>query len=309
MNPLDNVHANLSTAMPAMPAGRALGEGLFRAATEVSSFFQSAIGQVGASIDGLTRPAAYGARFSPADATHAAPLVRHPRKLLDYGIPHPNVRFADDAKAQWTFFDVTGIGLPNGLATSREENEVAKANRPDPETYLEAAYMEEHLAQFDEGAVSFITPWAFEKFTVDGNNADYHGRAEGLFVLPAKWASEVISSGFSDPAIASAQAGQEKNRLLVQFIEQKMGIPVGCWSNNSNKLLAVFIENPRELNLRFTTGREAGANIEWRPGGYTLGGVPEAMVDKVSLDQGFVIPFYGFAEVKMDRRAALQEAA
>ncbi len=63
------------------------------------------------------------------------------------------------------------------------------------------------------------------------------------------------------------------------------------------------------VNLSAAVQTATVGRSEWRPGGYTLGGVPEAMVDKVNLNQGFVIPFYGFAEVMMDRRAGLLEAA
>jgi hypothetical protein len=173
--------------------------------------------------------------------------------------------------------------------------------RPDPSTYLDPGYMHSHLAMFDEGAISFITPWAFEKFTVDGNQSQYHGRAEGLFVLPAKWAKEVIGQGLSDASITNLPAGPEQSRKLVEFVERRMGIPVGCWSAKSTKLLAVFIDKPRDLNLRFVTGREEGANAEWRPGGYTLGGVPEAMIDKAGLEDGLAIPFNALFEVLTDR--------
>lgn len=315
MNPLGRASVNALAQFDPAPVGRALGDGLFRAADEVSSFFHSAIGQMGTAISRLAGPAEHAAQFTASTAIDAEPQ-QHPGELLHFGKPHPLVRFADRARAQETFAEVTRIGMPKGMATSWAENKAAKASRPDPETYLDSAYMREHLAQFDEGAVSFITPWAFEKYTVDLNSASYHGRAEGLFVLPARWAKEVITAGLADPGIASAiEAAKEpandhslRYARLVEFVERKMGIPAGCWSKESSKLLAVFIERPRELNLRFTTGREEGANAEWRPGGYTLGGVPEAMVDKVDLDKGEVIPFYGFAELMMDRSPTAQGA-
>ena len=62
-------------------------------------------------------------------------------------------------------------------------------------------------------------------------------------------------------------------------------------------LFAVFIEYPKKLNLRFAAGIEQGANIEWRPGGYTLGGVPEAFVDKVGAHDGLPIPVEGLEHV------------
>jgi len=308
VNPTSGVRTQTMTDVGVASAAQDVKIAAFRAASDVSSFFQSAIEQIGSKISALSEPVTHVSQFvPPAATTNAAPLVQaqqaqNPVNVRDYGKPHPNVRFAAGVNAQDKFYEVTDIGLPYGTATTWEQHNQAKVARPDPTSYLDPTYIEQHLSLFDQGAVSFITPPGLEKFTVGFNQSVFHGRQEGLFVLPATWAKEMIAEARSDPAVAAKKQGTaEWRHELLKVVEQKMGIPAGCWSNQSTKLLAVFIENPRDLNLRLVNGREQGANVEWRPGGYTMGGVPEAMVDKVPLDQGMGIPFQALEEVLDDR--------
>lgn len=308
MDPISGVRTQNIADVGVASASHDVKQAVFRAASDVSSFFQSAIQQIGSQISSLSEPAAKVSQFAPpAATTNAAPLVQaqqaqNPVSIKDYGKPHSNVRFAAGLNAQEKFNQVTDIGLPQGTATTWEQHNQAKVARPDPATYLDPTYIEQHLSLFDQGAVSFITPPGLERFTVGFNNSVFHGRTEGLFVLPATWAKEMISEARSDPSVAAEKQGTpEWRHELLKVVEQKMGIPTGCWSNGNTKLLAVFIENPRDLNLRLVNGREQGANVEWRPGGYTLGGVPEAMVDKVPLDQGIGVPFQALEEVLEDR--------
>lgn len=284
-----------------------LGKQLFQAATQVSLFFESVASRLNLPAAGmLDQPAGQTQVATPAAAQ--TPLAQTQVALQGgaraYGAPHPNVRFAAGTNAHDTFFMVTDIALPQGLHTDWNDYVAAKANRPDPSTYLEPAYIAEHLAQFHDGAVTFLTTGQFDRFTVDGNKSAYHGRPEGLFVMPAKCAMQIIEQAQTHESVRNVANGEdqaaEKNKAMLRVVEEKMGIPTGLWSNGQ-KLLAVFIENPRELNLRMVTGREGGANIEWRPGGYTTGGTPEAMVDKAGLHQAFAIPFAALPEFITDR--------
>jgi hypothetical protein len=313
MNPIGGVRVPTIAETGAASSTQDIQKAVFRAASDVSSFFHSAIDQIGSQIGALSAHVSNISQFAEPTATaKAAPLVQtqqanNPVTVRDYGKPHPNVRFAAGVNAQEKFNEITDIGLPAGTATTWQQHDQAKVARPDPTTYLDTDYIEQHLSLFDQGAVSFITPPALEKFTVGFNNSIFHGRSEGLFVLPATWAKEMIAEARSDPAVAGQRQGtQEWRHELLKVVEQKMGIPAGCWSNGNTKLLAVFIENPRDLNLRLVNGREQGANIEWRPGGYTLGGVPEAMVDKVPLDQGMGVPFQALEEVLDNRLFSME---
>ena len=60
-------------------------------------------------------------------------------------------------------------------------------------------------------------------------------------------------------------------------LEDALGLDPGFLSNG-NTVAAVI--DPADLdNLRIPSGNEGGANDQWIPGGFTSGGVPEAVVD------------------------------
>lgn len=46
-------------------------------------------------------------------------------------------------------------------------------------------------------------------------------------------------------------------------------------------LVRIDVEDIADLNLRIPNGNEYGANSHWIPGGYTDGGVPEAVSDLI----------------------------
>ncbi len=50
----------------------------------------------------------------------------------------------------------------------------------------------------------------------------------------------------------------------------------------------VRIDVPNSTGLRMPSGNEAGANAQWIPGGYTSGGVMEAVIDSPSPGQYMV---------------------
>jgi filamentous hemagglutinin len=60
-------------------------------------------------------------------------------------------------------------------------------------------------------------------------------------------------------------------------MEQKLGLDAG--SLTSGKTVALDIKPQDIKNLRMPSGNELGANSQWIPGGYTSGGVPEAVMD------------------------------
>ena len=40
----------------------------------------------------------------------------------------------------------------------------------------------------------------------------------------------------------------------------------------------MYVNNPKKYNISLPSGNEMGANNNWIPGGYTSGGIPEAVV-------------------------------
>ena len=312
MNPASGMRIQPSDlAGPASFAG-GVRQGVFRAASEVSTFFQSIASQVEGRIGGMNTPVATSANFRPpVAAANLSPLVhaqqaQNPPDPRDYGPMHPSIRFAEGIDPKLKYQEVIDIGLPNGKNTTWDESKTAKLNRPNPAEYLDPNYMQEHLSLFDEGAVTFITTGSFDRFTMGFNKGVFHGRTEGLFVLPASTARQMIEEAKSDPSVPASPHVQPHDTTaapdiaLLSIIEQGMGMPKDSWAGNNNfKLHAVFIpkENLNSLKLRMVTGAEDGANNDWRPGGYTSGGIPEAFIDAIPLEQCRLIPYQGLEEV------------
>ncbi len=123
-----------------------------------------------------------------------------------------------------------------------------KGQRPDPSTYLSQDYIKAHLLEF-EGGVTKVMPQA-PTGTV--------GPMGGGFVMSKTRADELIKL-----------AGGDRAKL-----EELLGFDKGYLGKDP---VRVDIESPS--GLRMPTGNELGANTHWEPGGYTSGGIKEAVVD------------------------------
>ncbi len=312
MNPASGVRIQPAEFAGATSFAGNIREGVFKAAGEVSNFFQSIASQIEGRVGGMNTPVATAANFRPSGAAaNPSPLVQaqqaqNPADPRDYGPIHPNVRFAVGVDPKSKYQEVIDIGLPNGKNTTWEESKAAKSGRPHPSEFLDQNYIQEHLSLFDEGAVTFITTGSFDLYTMGYNQGVFHGRKEGLFVLPASTARQMIEEAKFQPSVPASPHVQSHDTTaapviaLLRVIEQRMGMQPNAWSGNNNfKLHAVFIpkENLNSLNLRMLTGREEGANNDWRPGGYTLGGIPEAFIDAIPMEQCRLIPYQGLDEV------------
>ncbi|MEM5435512.1 RHS repeat-associated core domain-containing protein [Paraburkholderia diazotrophica] len=147
---------------------------------------------------------------------------------------------------------------PLGLAACFD----AKANRwrdSDTGRFVKTADgIDAHLAQFRDGA-SYITPTK----ALDTYGRDPIGRPDGQFVMPSSYLDDLMLSTRGD----------------VAKLEDALGIPSGSWQGNP--LSRIDIQDPSSVGLRMATGSESGANSLWLPGGYTSGGVPEAVVNQI----------------------------
>jgi hypothetical protein len=54
----------------------------------------------------------------------------------------------------------------------------------------------------------------------------------------------------------------------------------------------VRVDIPEPTGLRMPSGNEPGANEFWLPGGYTSGGLPEAVIDQVPINNAIVSRIY-----------------
>lgn len=60
-------------------------------------------------------------------------------------------------------------------------------------------------------------------------------------------------------------------------IEQRLGLDAGTLSNGDS--LALYIPKQNLTGIKIPSGNESGANHQWIPGGFTSGGITEAVVD------------------------------
>lgn len=125
--------------------------------------------------------------------------------------------------------------------------------RPDPSTYMSQEAINRHLALFDEGAVRFTSRADIENYGTAGSSE--------AFVMPKSEFDRVVS-----------EAGGN-----FRIVEQRLGLDSGYLSNNDT--IAVHISRQDLPDLRPPSGNERGANSLWLPGGFTSGGVPEAVVN------------------------------
>lgn len=94
-------------------------------------------------------------------------------------------------------------------------------------------------------------------------DVDNYGTARNseAFVMPKSEFDRIVSDAGGD----------------LRIIEQRLGLSRGYLS--SGEAMAVHINRQVMPDLRLPSGNERGANSQWTPGGFTSGGVPEAVVD------------------------------
>ena len=125
-----------------------------------------------------------------------------------------------------------------------------KGTRPDPSTYLTKTYIEQHLTQFEGGCARVMPPPTTEIIGPPG----------GTFIMPRLLLDELL-----------ANSGGNLRKL-----EDELGLKPGTLPDD-----CVRIDIPSCPGLRVPSGNEVGANSDWLPGGFTAGGIPEAVVDQV----------------------------
>jgi len=169
------------------------------------------------------------------------------------------VNRVDRLKAWEDLFDFPNLRTNTGAldaVTKHRAGEVV----PLPSTYLDASYISNHLAKFDNGGSYLVPTEVLDQF---GRNLI--GRLDGQFIAPA---------GEIDDLLAAANGN-------ISVIEDALGIPSGAWQGK--QLSRIDISSTSSHNRRLPSGNEAGANENWIPGGVTSGGKSEAVVDQIPI--------------------------
>ena len=185
------------------------------------------------------------------------------------GLKKPQQSFADmmspEDAARYTRWNQL---RENGLDIN-VENDILLTNkglRPDPSTYLSPEYIQAHLAQFDDGVSVIQTEWAFSRYS-ETNGFVGVPDDNTLFVMPKEFCDEVLKKANGNLAIIESELGFPKDYL-----------------KKGGGLVRIDIEDTIGLDVRIPSGNETGANDLWIPGGYTSGGVPEAVTNTIPLD-------------------------
>lgn len=134
-----------------------------------------------------------------------------------------------------------------------------KGARPDPSSYIPDKIIAAHLEKFEDGA-SYLVP----KAALDRWGRDMLGYSDNP--------QFVMTKGGMDYVLASAKGD-------ISVVEAQLGIPAGSWAGK--EMVRIDIPTPGKLNLRLPSGNEAGANIQWIPGGKLPTGHLEAVVDSI----------------------------
>ncbi|MFS0868094.1 hypothetical protein AB3M83_12275 [Microbacterium sp. 179-B 1A2 NHS] len=145
-----------------------------------------------------------------------------------------------------------------------------KGDAPDPSDYLDADYIAQHLARFDDGASRIYFSDTLHQFGPGQ-------RDNTTFVFPTSELQNIL-----DESGGSANEVADRLGLDREWFFDANGDPVP---------VEVRHFDPSELsNLRIPSGNEAGANDKWIPGGYLPTGIPEAVIDVPPSATGFGPP-------------------
>jgi hypothetical protein len=210
-----------------------------RLVLDVGSLFVGA-GEANAVIRGTEAAGALGRVGRAGDV--AADVGRVTGRLDDLGDAGRIARGADDL-------------VPLSRTQIEDISAIAKGQRPDPSRYLPESYIDQHLAQFEDGATRFQLQSKLDKYGP--------GQTDGTsFVIPKQEADRLLAETAGDP----------------RALEEALGLPAGQL-DGADPLMRVDFADPGELGLRMPSGNEAGANDLWIPGGKLPDGSSEAVID------------------------------
>jgi hypothetical protein len=120
----------------------------------------------------------------------------------------------------------------------------------------------------------------------DSHKAEFADGAS-FFVPASKWKilkAKLTKMGYADGLFVTSRA--EADRLVVTgdlaSVKKRLGIPADQWNE---PLVRLDVSDPLARNARLPTGKEEGANKLFVPGGYTIGGAPEMVIDPVPISQ------------------------
>ena len=137
--------------------------------------------------------------------------------------------------------------------------ELKNGERPKPEEIYSKSDIETHLSLFDGGVVKVMSKESFN----DANKrfGGSIGHPNGQYVLPKSVYEQALKASNGDPRV----------------LEELLALESGYLGDSP-----VLIDIKNYQNIRMPSGNEPGAwDGLWVPGGYTKGGIPEAVIDQI----------------------------
>lgn len=153
---------------------------------------------------------------------------------------------------------------------------IPKGLRPNPNTYLSYSYTINHLNKFQNGVSIIMGMDSYLKYI---NTHNLIGREDNTcFVMPTYICDEIDRISNGD----------------ISIYEKILSFDNGYFKNQHG-LVRLDIKDIKGLNLRIPSGNELGANEYWIPGGYTMGGIPEAVCNLIPKHKS-IIKIYNYEE-------------
>lgn len=146
-----------------------------------------------------------------------------------------------------------------------EIQNIAKGNRPEPETYMTMEQIDAHLDQFSDGGSFVMTRDQYELFV--------EGREKIGFPDNSQY---MTSREYMDSIESKAQGN-------LSVYEKELGFDPGYFDDGGG-MVRIDVYSPREHNARIPSGNEMGTNSHFTPGGYTDGGAPECVTNNIPND-------------------------
>ncbi len=148
-------------------------------------------------------------------------------------------------------------------AYKEAQNAMVNGSILDPSVYLTSAYINNHLKKFYGEATYFVNKYSHENYVLPLPKL---GIADdnSLYITTASLSDDVVVIAGKDLSV----------------YEKQLGYSSGYFTNGK-EVWRINIKNPENFNLRIPTGSEIGANHWWHPGGFTSGGVIEAVTDLI----------------------------
>jgi hypothetical protein len=155
------------------------------------------------------------------------------------------------------------LGIPPEKVQELLNLKQAKADMPEPSSYLPASRIAEHAKAFEGGG---------SRLTLQSSIDDYGlAQRDGTtFILTKTEADRLI-----------ADAGGDLRKL-----EASLGLPAGQLDKSTLVRVDFTSEAMKDLNMRMPSGSEAGANSQWLPGGFLPSGANEAVIDGAKAKAG-----------------------